>query len=40
MTGLKGYRTMGGVRVSMYNAVSVANIEYLIDFMKAFRARA
>lgn len=39
MTGLKGYRTMGGIRVSMYNAVSVKDIETLVAFMNDFMAR-
>jgi len=39
MVGLKGYRTMGGIRVSMYNAVTVANIETLVGFMDEFRKR-
>ncbi|MBU0753572.1 MAG: 3-phosphoserine/phosphohydroxythreonine transaminase [Planctomycetes bacterium] len=35
--GLKGHRSVGGIRVSMYNAISVAEIEKLIDFMKKFK---
>ena len=36
MVGLKGYRDIGGIRVSMYNAVTVANIETLVAFMEEF----
>ncbi|HNX51383.1 MAG TPA: aminotransferase class V-fold PLP-dependent enzyme, partial [Thermoanaerobaculaceae bacterium] len=36
MVGLKGYRDVGGIRVSMYNAVSVANVETLVAFMEEF----
>jgi len=36
MVGLKGYRDLGGVRVSMYNAVTVEQIETLVGFMESF----
>ena len=36
--GLKGHRSVGGIRVSMYNAISVADIEKLVEFMKKFKA--
>jgi len=36
MIGLKGYRELGGIRVSMYNAVSPESIEFLVDFMEKF----
>ena len=36
MVGLKGYRDLGGIRVSMYNAVTVDNIKTLVAFMEAF----
>jgi len=35
--GLKGHRSVGGVRVSMYNAMSLEGIEKLVAFMKAFK---
>jgi len=38
LVGLKGYRTVGGIRASIYNAVSVADVARLCDFMKAFAA--
>jgi phosphoserine aminotransferase len=36
MVGLKGYRDIGGIRVSAYNAVSVKDAETLVDFMQTF----
>jgi phosphoserine aminotransferase len=36
MVGLKGYRDLGGIRVSMYNAVTVEQIETLVAFMESF----
>jgi len=36
MVGLKGYRDIGGIRASCYNAVTVANVETLVDFMESF----
>jgi len=36
MVGLKGYRDVGGIRVSAYNAVTVDNVKTLVDFMEAF----
>jgi phosphoserine aminotransferase len=36
MVGLKGYRDLGGIRVSMYNAVTVDNVKTLVAFMEAF----
>lgn len=36
MTNLKGHRLVGGMRASIYNAMPVEGVEYLIDFMKKF----
>jgi phosphoserine aminotransferase len=36
MVGLKGYRDIGGIRVSAYNAVTVDNVKTLVSFMEAF----
>lgn len=36
MVGLKGYRDVGGIRVSMYNAVTVDNVRTLVSFMEEF----
>ena len=35
---LKGHRTVGGMRASIYNAMPIEGVEYLIDFMKKFAA--
>ena len=36
MVGLKGHRSVGGIRASIYNAVSVDNVKTLVSFMEAF----
>ena len=36
MGGLKGHRSVGGCRASIYNATPLAAIEALVDFMKHF----
>ena len=36
MTGVKGHRSTGGMRASIYNAVSQQHIETLADFMRRF----
>jgi len=36
MVGLKGHRSVGGIRVSTYNAVSVEWVKTLTDFMGVF----
>jgi phosphoserine aminotransferase len=33
---LKGYRSVGGIRASLYNAMPVAGVEALVAFMKEF----
>lgn len=37
---LKGHRTVGGMRASIYNAMPVEGVEKLVAFMKDFEARA
>lgn len=39
MVGLKGHRSVGGVRVSMYNAVSPEDVRVLASFMDEFARR-
>jgi phosphoserine aminotransferase len=39
MIGLKGHRSVGGIRVSTYNAVSVEWVKTLADFMNDFVKR-
>ena len=34
--GLKGHRSVGGCRASLYNAVTVEAVEALVEFMKVF----
>ncbi|MGM0546388.1 MAG: 3-phosphoserine/phosphohydroxythreonine transaminase [Bacteroidota bacterium] len=34
---LKGHRSVGGIRASMYNACPMESVETLVDFMKTFR---
>jgi phosphoserine aminotransferase len=36
MVGLKGHRSVGGIRVSLYNAVGIEWVETLTSFMKNF----
>ncbi len=39
MVGLKGHRSVGGIRVSLYNAVPVAWAQALAEFMAGFAQR-
>lgn len=34
--GIKGHRSRGGFRASLYNAVPLSNVEYLVDCLKTF----
>lgn len=36
MVGLKGHRSVGGIRVSMYNAMDPSGVETLVGFMREF----
>jgi phosphoserine aminotransferase len=36
LVGLKGHRSVGGIRASIYNAVTVEDVERLVAFMEAF----
>ena len=38
LVGLKGHRSVGGIRASIYNAMPMKGIETLIDFMNAFES--
>ncbi|KAK9364030.1 pyridoxal phosphate-dependent transferase [Lipomyces starkeyi] len=40
MTGLQGHRSVGGIRVSNYNAVSERSIDMLVDWINTFAASA
>lgn len=37
MIGLKGHRILGGLRASIYNAVTLKSVETLCEFMKEFQ---
>ena len=36
LVNLKGHRTVGGMRASIYNAMPKAGVEKLVDFMDRF----
>ncbi|KAJ8641727.1 hypothetical protein MRB53_018421 [Persea americana] len=39
MVQLKGHRSVGGVRASIYNAMPLDGVEKLVSFMKSFQAK-
>lgn len=39
MYGVKGHRSVGGFRVSMYNALPLSSVQLLTELMKSFAAR-
>jgi phosphoserine aminotransferase len=39
MVGIKGHRSVGGFRVSMYNALNLDSVKALTDLMKDFANR-
>ncbi|NDC88081.1 MAG: 3-phosphoserine/phosphohydroxythreonine transaminase, partial [Bacteroidetes bacterium] len=40
LVGLKGHRSVGGIRASVYNACDDAAIGALVDFMEAFASES
>lgn len=36
---VKGHKTVGGLRASLYNAMTMEGVDYLIDFMKKFESQ-
>lgn len=36
MSNLKGHRSVGGIRASIYNAMPLDGVQTLLDFMKKF----
>jgi phosphoserine aminotransferase len=36
LVGVKGHRNVGGMRVSLYNAVTIEAVKALVDFMRDF----
>jgi phosphoserine aminotransferase len=39
LQGLKGHRIVGGMRASLYNAMPLAGVERLVEFMRDFERR-
>lgn len=39
MSGLKGHRSVGGIRASIYNACPMESVDALVSFMDDFKAR-
>jgi phosphoserine aminotransferase len=39
LVALKGHRSVGGMRASIYNAMPIAGVQALVDFMKDFARR-
>jgi phosphoserine aminotransferase len=39
LVGLKGHRSVGGIRASIYNAMPMAGVEALVAFMKTFQQK-
>jgi phosphoserine aminotransferase len=39
LDGLKGHRSVGGIRASIYNAFPREGVDALIDFMQDFATR-
>ncbi len=39
MDGLKGHRSVGGLRASIYNAFPIEGVQALVDFMKEFQRK-
>ncbi len=40
ITGIKGHRSVGGFRVSLYNAISIEDVQQLVAAMRAYEASA
>ena len=38
LINLKGHRTVGGMRASIYNAMPYEGVEKLVEFMRKFEA--
>ena len=36
LVNLKGHRSVGGIRASIYNAMDLAGVQALVDFMADF----
>ena len=40
ISGLKGHRSVGGYRASIYNALPIESIQVLVDCMQEFERKA
>jgi len=40
LVGLKGHRSVGGIRASVYNAFPIEGVKKLVEFMKEFERKA
>jgi len=39
MIGLKGHRSIGGLRASIYNAMPIEGVKALVELMQEFQAK-
>ena len=39
MVGVKGHRSVGGFRASLYNALPLESVQALVDTIKEFEAK-
>lgn len=39
LDGLKGHRSVGGIRASLYNALTLPSVQALVDFMRDFESK-
>ena len=39
ISGIKGHRSVGGFRASMYNALPIESVQALVDVMQAFETK-
>jgi phosphoserine aminotransferase len=39
LIGLRGHRSVGGIRASLYNAVSLEDVQALVEFIEDFQER-
>jgi phosphoserine aminotransferase len=39
MVQLKGHRAVGGMRASIYNAMPIAGVRTLVEYMRGFERR-
>ena len=39
LSQLKGHRSVGGMRASIYNAMPIEGVQRLVDYMKEFEKR-